>query len=56
MTYALVAAEQDAQCFAKRGLRLHGDDARVQPAKGGDAVTHMGADVEDQIAGRTKCA
>jgi hypothetical protein len=32
-------------------LRLEGDDARVQPGQGPEAVTHVGADIEAEVAG-----
>ena len=51
-----VAAVEQAQRRDQRGLRLDRDDARAKPAKRGNAVADMGADVEHQIAGRHEAA
>src|SRR5262245_20250192 len=45
-----VAAIEQAQGFDQRRLRLDRDDARAEAAERRDAVTDMGADVEDEIA------
>ena len=45
-----VAAEQEAQRRRERRLRLRHHDARAEPAKRGDAVADMAADVEHEVA------
>jgi hypothetical protein len=44
-----VAAEQQLQRPVQRRLRLDGHDPRAQPAKHGDPVADMGADIEHEV-------
>jgi hypothetical protein len=46
----VAAAEKNFESPRQCGLRLEGDDARLQASKRRNAITHMGPDIENEAS------